>query len=146
MKIVTMAIILTCVGAAVHAADVYAASGAPVHWWSSEAAAHWTEPVLGLIGALIGVLAGLTVWLASRGRARRLIVVSWYILFAIGIAVLCAGTIARTDGQPSTVYGPLQHTGFLSAFFSIFIVMIARKRYEDWEHRKMNDRGTVMSR
>lgn len=106
---------------------------APGAWWS-ERTAGILGAVLGtscgLLGALIGTLAG-------RGRARRFVVATSYVMAGAGAAVLITGLVAVALKQPYEVWFVLILVGaILSLVFPVNLKRI-RKTYEDLEIKKM---------
>ncbi len=103
-------------------------------WWSGATAA-WIGgvggSVIGLCGALLGVLAG-------TGRGRRLVLVFVPVMIVLGIAAAAAGVIALTLGQPYAVYYPLLLGGGIVAFVFGFNYPFVIQRYRQLEFRKMH--------
>lgn len=86
--------------------------------------------LLGLWGALIGILAG-------QGKARRFVLGSANLLLIIGISSIVGGVVALASAQPYVVYYPLLLIG-------IIIVAVIGKlrgtlaaRYEQLELKRM---------
>jgi len=110
-----------------------ATAAAPGAWWSDQ-----TAGLLGGIGGTtIGCLASLLAWLASRGKARPLVMASLVMLIALGGLLAIGGFIALIQRQPYGVWFPLVLgatllLGILPARLRYF-----RSRYEELELRRM---------
>ena len=86
--------------------------------------------VLGLMGALIGVLV-------QTGRARSFVLGSMILLAALGVAVVAGGIAALAFKQPYGVYYPLLLGGGLSAIIFGSLIPVARRRYAEIELRRI---------
>jgi len=86
--------------------------------------------LLGLWGAVIGIVA-------SRGKARRLVLGSAYAMLGIGVLCLIGGVVALGMGQPYAVY----YTLFLFGIILVAVIATIRrglaKRYEELELKRM---------
>ncbi len=87
--------------------------------------------VLGLLGAVIGILA-------SRRVARPLVVGLLYALVGFGVAALAAGAFAWLRGQPWEVTFPLLLIGALAAAIPGGLLGPIRRQYEELEFRRMS--------
>lgn len=101
----------------------------------------WTGRQSNLLGAGLGVLLGgmgaLIGVLASRGRARRLVLGAILVAFIVGIGSLLLGLVAARAGQPYHVFSmPL----LIGAIYVVVPASMARsilRQYESWELRRM---------
>lgn len=102
-------------------------------WWSDttgNTAGAVMGTGIGLIGALIGILAGL-------GRARRLVLGVTTGMLVLGGLLLAVGLVAVAASQPFAVfYPPLLGGGIVLLVFG-FSLPGVRKRYQDHELRRM---------
>ena len=86
--------------------------------------------LLGLYGALIGILA-------SRGRGRGAVTA---LMVAVGVAcavMLAVGVVALVRGQPYAVWYPLTLAGGLGAVLSAGLLPVMNRRFEEAEMRRM---------
>ncbi|MEA1927865.1 MAG: hypothetical protein U9N73_06625 [Candidatus Auribacterota bacterium] len=114
-------------------------SGTPDQWWSdrdAEMAGGIGGALLGLIGVLIGALAG-------RGKARRTVFGLLIALRILGIFLLGAGMIALIFSQPYAVFYPLLLIGLIATVTSWGVGAIIRKRYKELELRRMTAMDTI---
>lgn len=108
-----------------------AAAGA---WWDDRRGG-WiggiTGTVLGLLGALQGTLA-------SRGRAKGMMMSVSVIVIAGGITILLIGLAAVAMGQPYAVYYPLILAGALASLIWGSMMPTLKRRYEAFEMRRIS--------
>ncbi|MEZ6083250.1 MAG: hypothetical protein R3E58_04690 [Phycisphaerae bacterium] len=76
-------------------------------WWSSQSAGLWG----GILGSLIGVLGAIIGVLASKGKARTVVMVILNLVIAFGVISVIAGIAAISMSQPYAVYYPLLMMG-----------------------------------
>lgn len=103
-------------------------------WWSGTTAGlvgGIAGTILGCLGALIGVLA-------SRGKARQLVLSIMIAEIVFGAVCLVLGIIAVALSQPYAVYYPLLLIGVLCVAINAPLLPKLRARYEGIELRKMN--------
>ncbi len=118
----------------------YSASG----WgrWSSNPDAWWSERTGGFIGGIggtsLGCYASLLSILASRGRARALVLASWRILLLIGVFLLLTGLAAILLHQPYEVWFVLVLSGALLVGIAPARLRQVRRNYEELELRKIS--------
>lgn len=105
----------------------------PPAWWSEKMGGM----VGGIGGATLGCLASLLAWLASRGRARGLVVGLSFGLIALGGVFLLLGLVALASSQPYAVWFPLVLAGALVTFILTFRLKRFQKHYEQIELRRM---------
>jgi hypothetical protein len=103
--------------------------------------AWWTDRTAGLVGGIggvmIGILGGLIGSLASRGKARRLVLGIMVGLVGLGVVLLGAGVIALVASQPYAVTGTLLLGGVLLVVIGGPMIRVARRTYAQVELRKM---------
>jgi len=105
----------------------------PEHWFSSRTSGLLGGiggGVLGLWGALIGILAG-------RGKARGFVLGSTNALLVIALASIVTGVVAMTSGQPYAVYYPLLLIGVIIGIVIGFLRGRVSNRYEQLELKRM---------
>ncbi|HVU28602.1 MAG TPA: hypothetical protein VHG71_12815 [Verrucomicrobiae bacterium] len=103
------------------------------NWWTPEQ----SGMIGGIAGSIIGCLGGLIGLLASRGKARKLVLALVKIFIVLGIFLLLTGIVAAATKQPYAVYYPLLLMGFiLTVVFSVNLPSIQR-RYDELEIRRM---------
>lgn len=113
-----------------------AATAMPAAWWGPRTAGLLggiAGSVLGCIGAVIGLLA-------SRGKARGLVLALAWAMVAFGVAALAAGIVALVRAQPYDVGYPLLLLGVLSIAVPGTLIPVLRRRYEELELRRMSAR------
>jgi len=86
--------------------------------------------LLGLLGALIGTLAGL-------GKARRLVLGSTQTMFILGLVGAAAGIAGVFFAQPFYVHLPLLLIGVICVAVAGPLIFVLRRRYEQIELRRM---------
>lgn len=86
--------------------------------------------LLGLWGALIGVLA-------TRGKARAIVLGSANAMLFIGIAALIGGVVALASAQPYAVYYPLLLIGVILIFVIGRLRGTLSARYHEIELKRM---------
>ena len=91
----------------------------------------------GAIGGIVGALGALIGVLASRGRARRFVTIAIVSLAIGGTLAFAAGVVALSRSQPYAVYYPLLLIGFLAAVIPLGLRPSIRRRYEEFELRRM---------
>ncbi len=87
--------------------------------------------LLGLMGAAIGVLAGL-------GKARWLVMALVWAMMLLGVAMLVTGLVAVSLSQPYGVYYPLLLGGAIASIVPLASLPGIRRRYEQVELRRMS--------
>ena len=103
-------------------------------WWSERAGGHIGAilgSVLGLMGAVVGVLAG-------SGRARRFALGLMSAALACGLVLLVIGFVALFRSQPWHVYYPFMLAGALATLVFGGLFQSVRRRYLELELRKMS--------
>jgi hypothetical protein len=110
-------------------------------WWS-ENEAPW---VGGIGGPVIGCFGGLLGWLSGKGKARRLVLAIWKFWIMAGILFLIAAVIALVTGQPFYVSMPLLIFGIVPITVFGILWPTAKKRYDDFEIRRMTSVDTMGS-
>ena len=114
-------------------ADNITAAMTPGAWWSDRSAGligGIGGSLLGLIGAAIGVLAGI-------GAGRRAVVLLLIAMTALGGVLLTAGIVAVVLGQPYGVYYPLLLGGGLCGMLGTIGFVATRQRFAQVELRRM---------
>jgi hypothetical protein len=106
---------------------------APAAWWGPRSG--------GLLGAIVGSLLGgvgaVIGVLASRGRARALVLVLTRGIAVVGAAALVLAVVALIRSQPYEVVYPLFLVGALSVGLPAFLMPALRRRYEEAELRRI---------
>lgn len=92
----------------------------------------------GIVGALLGTVAGLLGWLGSRGKAKLLVLSGFRILMAAGAVALAAGLFAFFQGEAYAVYYPLLLLGTIALVVPAGVLPRLRTRYEEIELRRMS--------
>ncbi len=88
-------------------------------------------------GVFVGLVAGLVGYLALHGRARRLALWTWFVMWALAVALLILGFIAMANGQPWGIwYGFLLPgaVGTLVVGMNSFVVL---RKYHEVEQRRL---------
>lgn len=116
----------------------YAGGGDPLappgQWWGDRSAGLG----FGTLGALLGCLGGGIGVLASKGKARNVAFAMLRAMQLIGVACLVLGVVAVFVGQPYAVYYPLLLIGILCPALGMGLTPTLRKRYDEYELRKMS--------
>jgi hypothetical protein len=86
--------------------------------------------VLGLAGALVGVLA-------SRGQARAVVLALLRGMLAVGIASLAALAVGWWSGQPREVLLPLLLVGAIGTGVPAALLGKVQRQYDELEFRRM---------
>ena len=108
----------------------------PVPWWSDRTAGligGIGGAVLGLLGALIGILT-------SMGKARALVIGLARGLTVFGVISLIFGVVAIFKGQPYSVYYPALLVGFILTLVMGLNIRTIEARYRELELQKMRVR------
>ena len=113
--------------------------------------AHWLPPdpaawdrFEGSLGACVGLLGG--GWgaavgiLASRGRARRLVMVWGLLLWAAGVGMLFGATAHIAAGNPRYVSQPWLQTGAVLSLVFGLMLPVAGRHYRAAEMRRLHAR------
>jgi hypothetical protein len=107
-----------------------AVSGA---WWSDRTAGL----VGGIGGSLVGVFGAVLGSLASRGHARRFVLVTMVALVSVGVCLLVTGVVALALSQPYAVTGTLLIGGALLIAPTGLAARAIRAAYARAELRRM---------
>jgi hypothetical protein len=94
----------------------------------------------GVAAALMGGLVG---WLVPRARARKLILRSWFVLWAIAVAMLGTGVVALAGGQPWGVWYGLVLPGAIGTLVLGANTFVIQKRYREAEERHVAAKDLV---
>ncbi len=89
---------------------------------------------VGLLGGIYGSVMGIC---APRGVARRLVYGMHFGLLALGAALLIAGVVAVSGGQPYGVWYPLLLEGVILSTVMGPLTPVMRLRYRQAEHRRL---------
>lgn len=90
--------------------------------------------LLGCFGGLIGALAGI---LAPQGKARRLVLGLFDLMWYLSMFLLAAGLMALGFGQPFGVWFFFGFPGLHGAVLFGIGLPLCRKRYQEAEERRM---------
>lgn len=106
-------------------------------WWDQQ-----TAILIGAIGgSAIGVMGGvygtLVSMLAPKGIGRRPMLAIHLALVGFGVAVLIAGIVAVSTGQPYLVYYPLLLGGGILSFVMGGLFPVVRMHYRQAEARRL---------
>jgi len=88
-------------------------------------------------GVLAGLMGGLVGWLVPRGRGRNLVLRGWFTLWALAVALLICGLVARVNGQPWGVWYGLLLPGAIGTLVVGANSLIILKRYREIEERRV---------
>ena len=91
----------------------------------------------GLLGGLGGMLGGLAGTLAPKGKGRSFILGAFTLMLLIGIGNLVVGIYALSVGQPYGIWYPLVLIGGILTVVIGSLRPVVRKRYQEFEARKM---------
>lgn len=108
-------------------------TGGTAGWWSERTAGivgAIAGSVIGLIGAVLGVLA-------AKARARRFVIGALLAMVASGAVLLCVGVAAVVAGQPSHVWYPMLLAGTIPFVLGLALRRPLRSRYAEVELRRM---------
>ena len=90
-----------------------------------------------IYGVAAGVMGALVGWLVPRGRSRSLILRSWFVLWAAGVALLAVGLVALAQGQPWGVWYGLLLPGVIGTLVVGANSLVILKKYRDVEERRL---------
>lgn len=113
--------------------DNVTAAMMPGAWWSDRSAGlvgGIGGSLIGLLGAIVGVLAGM-------GIGRPLVITILAGVVAIACVLVPAGIVALAIGQPYAVYYPLLFGGGMCGMFGTIGFAVLRQRYAAVEMRRM---------
>jgi hypothetical protein len=109
-------------------------AGQPSGWWTVRGGALFggiAGSVFGLLGALVGTLAGC-------GRARRFVMSLLVLMVAVGCVSLGIGLVAVVCRQPYHVFFPLLLLGILLPAVTGPLLLTLPRRYQQHELRRMS--------
>ena len=92
----------------------------------------------GILGATLGIAAGLLGWLGSMGKAKRFVLSGFRTMMGAGGVSLVLGVIALARGLPYHVYFPLLLIGAIALLVPASTLPRLTKRYEELELRRMS--------
>jgi hypothetical protein len=102
-------------------------------WWSTRRAG-----ILGSVaGMLLGVMGALIGVLASRGRARRVVLGLAWAVVAAGVASAILAVAAALDSQPREVWFPLVLFAFVALGVFLLVMPSLRQRFAALELRRI---------
>src|SRR5262249_34168178 len=102
--------------------------------WFDPSYAWLPGTLLGCVGGLVGGLAGV---LAPRGRAKALVLGSFWALFVTSAVLLVAGVIALRAGQPYAVWYGLGLAGLIGVLVLGYNGPQIPRAYRQAEERRM---------
>ncbi len=88
-------------------------------------------------GIVAGLMAVVVAWLVPRGRARAFILRAWLALWAAGVVLLAAGSVALVNGQPWGVWYGLLLPGAIGTLVVGANWLVILKKYRDVEERRL---------
>ena len=88
-------------------------------------------------GLVAGLMGGLVGWLVPRGRARNFILRLWFTVWAIAVALLIVGIVARAEGQPWGVWYGFLLPGAVGTLVVGANSLVILKRYREVEERRL---------
>lgn len=91
-----------------------------------------------LLGCVAGTVGGLAGWLAPQGRAKSLILGSFWLLIGASVVMLMAGAIGYFSGQPYGVWYGLGLAGLIGILALGCNLPVLSRRYRQAEERRMN--------
>ncbi len=83
------------------------------------------------------VVAGLVGYFAPKGRARQFIVRIWLTLWALAVALLVAGLVAKLEGQPWAIWYGLGLPGLVGTLVVGLNTLVILKTYRQVEQRRL---------
>ena len=115
--------------------------------FESVAQSWWTDRtgslIGGIMGGLFGCMAGLLMWLASKGRARLFVVGAMKAWIAIGAVLLVLSLVAGLMRQPYGVWFPLLLCGVIILGIVPSRLRTLRRSYKEQEFRRMEAADAV---
>lgn len=102
-------------------------------WFNPDPRAALLVIPLMVAGILLAVIARA---LASRGKAKRLILGMWWLYLSVTLALLVAGVVGRATGQPYDVWFSLLMPGLLAPA-PLLTLPILLRTYREAEWRRM---------
>jgi hypothetical protein len=103
-------------------------------WFDPNQYAWIPGTVFGVLGGLMGGLVG---WLAPSGRARKLVLSSWFTFLGLAVVLLAVGLVALLSGQPYGVWFGLLFPGADGTIVIGALSLVVLKRYREAEARRM---------
>ena len=108
-------------------------------WFDPITFGSWFGAIAGGVGGtLCGCLGALTGVLAPKGRGRRVILGSMYLVVGIGLVLVLFGAVALVNGQPYAIwYGPII-AGTIFAIINGVLIPVVKRRYREAEERRVD--------
>jgi uncharacterized membrane protein len=103
-------------------------------WFNPNFYAWIPGTMLGIAGGLLGGLSG---WLASRGRARRIVLWLHGLIIIMSAGLLMVGLYALYVGQPYGVWYGLLWPGVIGTILFSLFLPLTLKRYREAEERRL---------
>ena len=91
----------------------------------------------GVGGTLMGCFGGLAGYLAPKGKGRRFVLGTMFVLAILGLIQLGIGLVALLTGQPYDIWYPMVLVGGIMTVVIWPLVPVVRHRYTQAEHRRM---------
>ena len=89
---------------------------------------------LGVVGGIMGSVVGC---LAPSGRAKSLVLRSWFTVLAVCAALMLVGLVAVIQGQPYGVWFGLLFPGVDGTIVFGALTPLVLKRYREAEERRL---------
>ena len=119
-------------------AEMFTAAGA---WWPVT----WAGWIGGCLGTVFGCFGGLIGYLSGKGRAREFVLVSSYVMIALGGISLLVGIVAVSTGQPYHVFYPLLLLGVILTTVMLGTRKQMNANYQAAEEKRMAAMDTLGS-
>jgi hypothetical protein len=107
-------------------------------WFDPNTFGAWFGTIVGggggTLGGLIGAMAGI---LLPRGKGKRLVFGSMFVLMVVGLVMMAIGFLALVDGQPYGIWYPMVIAGVIFGIVNGSLLLGLRSVGREMERRKM---------